>query len=102
MIIKYTKQQYQAKVTELEGFYNQLVTHEGRMTELKSEMFQFWDDPNAQKTAQILTSQLQHVHNAMDQIAATISFYKSAIDKLSATGTIVDSILEKALGILAM
>ena len=40
--IKYTKSQYLAKISELEGYYNMLAEHLARMQDLKSKMFEFW------------------------------------------------------------
>ena len=100
LIVKYTKAQYQAKITELEGYYNQLAQHLARMQELKSQMFNFWDDANAQKTGLILSNEIRSVQNAMDRTSDTLTFYKSAIDKLDGADLSVGDILGDALSIL--
>lgn len=98
--IKYTKAQYQAKISELEGYYSQLEQHLARMQELKSQMFNFWDDSNAQTTGQILAIQIRSVQNAMDRTTDTLTFYKSAIEKLDGANLSVSDLLGDALSIL--
>lgn len=100
LTVKYTQAQYQAKITELEGYYAQLEQHLTRMQELKSQMFNFWDDPNAQTTGQILAVQIRNVQNAMDRTSDTLSFYKSAIEKLDGVNISVGDLLGDALSIL--
>ena len=100
LTVKYTKAQYQAKISELEGYYNQLAQHLARMQELKGQMFNFWDDSNAQTTGQILAIQIRNVQNAMDRTYDTLIFYKNAVEKLDGTNLMVDDLLGDALSIL--
>lgn len=98
--IKYTKGQYLAKVAELEGYYNQLNTHLGRMEELKAQMFHFWDDAAARETGQVLAREIRSVKSAMDMTRDTLIFYKSAIEKLDGANLSALDIIGEALGIL--
>lgn len=98
--VRYTQAQYQAKIAELEGYYNQLNQHLERMNSLKSEMFNFWDDANAQTTGQILAVEIRHVQNTMDRVNDTLTFYKSAIEKLEGANISVGDILGDVLGLL--
>ncbi len=98
--VSYTQAQYQGKITELEGYYKQLELHLGRMQELKNQMFDFWNDPNAQTTGQILAVEIRAVQTAMDRTADTITFYKSTIDKMDGANLSVADILADALGLL--
>lgn len=100
-VVKYTKAQYQAKITELEGYYNQLDQHVARMQDLKSKMFSFWEDANAQTAGQILAAQIRDVQKTMDRTNATINFYKSAIDQLDGANFSVGDILKDALSVLS-
>jgi len=100
LTVKYTKAQYQAKISELEGYYNQLAQHLARMQELRSQMFNFWNDSNAQTTGQILSVQIRSVQNAMDRTTDTLIFYKSAIEKLDGANLSVGDLLGDALKIL--
>ena len=101
MMINYTKAQYQAKITELEGQYAQLVQHLERMEELKKQMFDFWNDPNAEKTGEILAIQIRQVKNAMDRTQDLLGFYKSTVEKLDGAGGVVGGLLSQALSILS-
>lgn len=98
--IVYTKGQYLAKISELEGYYDKLNQHLERMQALKSEMYNFWEDANAQKTGLILTSEIRHVQNSMDRVHDSLSFYKSTIEKLDGTNQAIGDFLEEVIGFL--
>lgn len=100
-ILKYSKAQYQAKISELEGYYAQLEQHLQRMEDLKSEMYNFWNDKNAQTTGQILAIEIRAVRSAMDRTNDMLTFYKSAVDKLGGTDSAVGDLLQEALNLLS-
>ena len=100
LLIKYTKAQYQAKITELEGYYQQLEQHLTRMQDLKGQIFSFWNDANAQKTGQILAAQIRNVQTCMDRTNDTLIFYKAAIEKLDGADLSVSDLLDEALSVL--
>lgn len=98
--VRYTKGQYQAKITELQGYYSQLESHLSNMEGLKEKMYQFWDDENARTTGTALASEIRQVKNAMDRTRDMLTFYKGAIDKLDATNISVGSTITDALDVL--
>ena len=100
LIIKYTKAQYQAKITELESYSQQLEQHLSRMEGLKEKMFQFWDDPNARTVGQVLNIQIRQVRNATTRTNDLLTFYRTSVEKLDASGGLASGLLEEAMGIL--
>ena len=100
VIVKYTKAQYTAKITELEGYYSQLTTHLTRMEALKEKIYSFWDDANAQTAGLALNKQIRDVKNAMDTTNELLTFYKSAVEKLEGANIKVSDILGDILGVL--
>lgn len=100
ILVNYTKAQYEAKVVELEGYYNMLSQHLTKMEELKSKMFEFWDDENAQKTGLLLSVKIGSVRDTMDSTNESILFYKSTIEKLDGANLSVGDMIGDALGIL--
>lgn len=99
--VKYTKAQYEAKIAELEGYYMQLEEHLARMEDLKSQMFNFWDDSNAQMVGQVLAVEIRSVRTAMDRTKDMLIFYKSAVEKLDGANLSASGLLQDALGILS-
>lgn len=99
-VVKYTKAQYEAKISELEGYHNQLNEHLARMEDLKSQLFKFWNDSNAQTTGMILAEQIRKVRTAMDRTTDSINMYKSAIENLEGVNFSAGNILSEALKIL--
>ena len=100
-ILKYSKAQYLAKISELEGYYGQLEQHLQRMEDLKSQMFQFWNDKNAQTTGQILAIEIRSVRSAMDRTNDMLTFYRSTVEQLGGTDGAVGDILQQALSMLS-
>ena len=98
--VKYTKAQYQAKITELEGYYNQLNQHLERMKELKEQLFKFWNDANAQTTGQLLAAEIRKVQTAMDRTSDSITMFKAAIDGMDGVNFSIGDILGDALNIV--
>ena len=99
-ILKYSKAQYQAKISELEGYYAQLEQHLARMEELKSQMFNFWDDPNAQTAGQVLAAEIRSVRSAMDRTSDMLNLYKSSVESMGGTDSAVKDLLSDALSVL--
>lgn len=100
-IVKYTKAQYQAKITELEGYYAQLEQHLTNMENLKDNMFQFWDDENARTTGKILNATIRQVQNAMTRTSDLLIFYKSAIEKMSGADSTAKELLDDAFSVIS-
>ena len=82
--VRYTKAQYMARITELEGYHGQLQQHLEKLEELREQVFVFWEDANAEKIGKILDIQIRQVQNSMDRTHDLLIFYKSAVEKLDA------------------
>lgn len=80
--VRYTKAQYMARITELEGYHGQLQQHLEKLEELREQVFVFWEDANAEKIGKILDIQIRQVQNSMDRTHDLLIFYKSAVEKL--------------------
>lgn len=100
IMVKYSQAQYQAKITELEGYIAQLQQHLDTMKELREKMFQFWDDDNARLTGDVLNIQIKSVQSAMDRATDMLIFYKSTVEKMSGANLSISGMLADALGIL--
>lgn len=99
--VRYTKAQYMARITELEGYHGQLQQHLEKLEELREQVFVFWEDANAEKIGKILDIQIRQVQNSMDRTHDLLIFYKSAVEKLDGANLDVGQVLESALGTLA-
>ena len=100
VVLKYTKAQYQAKISELENYLAQLKDHRQKMAELKERMFNFWDDPNARKAGEALAVQIRQVDNSMMRTNDMLRFYQQSVEKLGGTDSAVGGLLEDAISIL--
>lgn len=99
--VRYTKAQYMARITELEGYHGQLQQHLEKLEELREQVFVFWEDANAEKIGKILDIQIRQVQNSMDRTHDLLIFYKFAVEKLDGANLDVGQVLESALGTLA-
>lgn len=100
IMVSYTKAQYEAKITELDGYRKMLENHYQTMDGLRSKIAEFWDDENARTAAQALQIQMRQVRNAMDRTDDMLTFYRSSVQKLDGANLGVGSMLQDALGVL--
>lgn len=97
IVINYSKAQYTEKITELEGYYAMLQEHLNRMEELKTQMFDFWDDEDARTAAKALQEQIIKVKNQMEYTALTLTNFRTTVAEMDSTKSLVGSDLEKAI-----
>ena len=100
-VVKYTKAQYQAKIGELNRFNSRLETHLQQLEGFKDEMFQFWQDDNAQAVGEALTSEIKAVRNSMEQVQSYLGFYESCVEKLEGADADVLSTIGDAISLLS-
>lgn len=95
--VKYTKAQYLAKITELEGCEKELSEALGRLETLRDQIDSFWHDENARKEYNILVKQINHVKIQMDRVRSFLSIYRSAVEKLDGVNIDISELLGDAL-----
>jgi hypothetical protein len=100
-MVSYTKSQYEAKITELKGYYSQLEKHLTTMEGYKDSMYDFWDDENARTTGEMLAIEIRQVRNAMDRTQDMLTFYESSVEKLDGANIGVASTIQQAIAILS-
>lgn len=100
VVIKYTKAQYQSKIDELEAYYNELARHLTNLENLKSQMFDFWNDENARKAADSLVNTITKVKGEMNYTREMIIMYKNIVAKLDSTNASMSDFLEEASSML--
>ena len=102
MILNYTKKDYLAKITELETYHDLLDRHLDILRGLKSEMFNFWDDEEGRKTAEVLNLIIKHTATTMTDIQETLALYRSNVEKLGGASESGDNILDTVLELLKL
>lgn len=102
VVIKYTKAQYQAKIDELEAYYSELARHLTNLENLKSQMFDFWNDENARKAADSMVNTIAKVKGEMNYTREMIIMYKNIVAKLDSTNASMSDLLEEASSMLKL
>lgn len=97
IVLKYSKQEYQNKITELEGYYAQLENHLARLEALKTQMFEFWDDEKARRAGIALQEIILKVRNQLNYTNMTLSTFNNCVGDMDQTMTLVGSDLEQAI-----
>lgn len=98
--LKYEQSQYEAKFSELEGYFKLLSEHKDRMETLRSQMYDFWNDKNTQKVAEVLLEQIHQVENAMDRTKEMMIFYSKTVNIMGGASSAIQTELDNALKIL--
>ena len=99
--VKYTKSQYLAKITELEGCEKELSEALGRLESLRDQIDSFWHDENARKEYNILLKQINNVKVQMDRVRSILSIYRSTVEKLDGINIDISELLGEALGAIS-
>ena len=102
VIVNYAKKDYDAKITQLEGYNNLLNEHLGKMRELKGQIKEFWSDDNTETTVMILHEMILKTERTMDDVKENLIFYRSIVDKLEGVNNSSKGVLEEALGFLKL
>lgn len=97
IVLNYSKAQYNEKITELESYYSMLETHLSRMEELKSQMYEFWNDEDARNAARALQEQIDRVKTQMLHTSLTLTSFRTTVTEMDSTKSLVGSDLEKAI-----
>lgn len=100
-LFNYTKDQYEVKVSELEGLLARLKEHLSRLQELRSQLPQFWEDDTAQKTGEALDKTIKQVIDAMNLSENLLSTYKTVIESLGGSKETLSELITDALGVLS-
>ena len=99
-IYKYTQNEYQKKVSELEELHTELKGHLETLLDLRRQMASFWRDEHAQKTGAVLDINIQKVRNNMQTVDDLIRIYKEAVNSIGGSNNVMDEVLGAAGSIL--
>ena len=93
-ILKYSAGTYQRKISALEGYYSQLVTHLDQLQNLQEQMKDFWDgSASSAEYMRLIGEKINEVKNRMDDCKNTNIQYQQVVDDLSNAGSTVDNIV---------
>jgi len=102
VIINYTKSQYLAKITELQGYYDMLAAHLDKLKGLKDQVVEFWQDDSSEKTLQLLQITINDVERSMQRTNEMLIFYRTTVEKMDASGSFADGSFEKLFGLVGL
>lgn len=93
-VLKYSAGTYQRKISALEGYYSQLVTHLDQLTTLQGQMKDFWDGSSSStEYMNLITEKINEVKDRMDDCKNTNIQYQQIVDDLANAGSTVDNIV---------
>ena len=99
-IVKYTKAQYTAKISEIEGCVQRLQNHLNTLEGLKSQVQNFWDDPQTPEYLKRLTTAIIGVRNAMDRTQKLLAEYNGMVNEMGGVTAMTTGVLEDIGGVI--
>lgn len=96
MIIKYTRQQYERKITALEGYAAQLKTHLAELEGYKNKIKQIWNDEQGVEYYKQVSKYVRACKNALDRVDRVRMIYQEAMGDMVGTGTVIDETIADA------
>lgn len=100
MAIKYSKQQYLAKIDALEGYKSQLQNHLDTLENYREQIYSFWDDEQARQLYKTLNKTTHNVRVAMDRTQESINMHKKTVDQMEEVQGAVSTTLEIATSVI--
>ena len=93
-ILKYSAGTYQRKISALEGYYSQLVTHLEQLNTLQGQMKDFWDgSASSAEYMNLISDKINEVKNRMEDCKNTNIQYQQVVDDMANAGSTVDNIV---------
>lgn len=99
-IFNYSKTQYEAKITALQGYVNTLSGHLGKLETLRDGIENFWNDANARETYKALNSTITQVKRTMTTANNLITKYQAIVTNLDGSKEAVQGLVSDAMGLL--
>lgn len=99
-IVKYTKAQYTAKISEIEGCVQRLQNHLNTLEGLKSQVQNFWDDSQTPEYLKRLTTAIVGVRNAMDRTQKLLAEYNGMVNEMGGVTAMTTGVLEDIGGVI--
>lgn len=96
MILKFGKNEYETKISTLEGYANLLEQHLTRLESLKSRIGEFWKDERAADYAITLTNQITTVRFQIDRVRGLKLMYQEISAEMSGADEKVKGLIEAA------
>jgi hypothetical protein len=100
VIVKYTKSQYTAKIAELQGCITRLQSHLTTLENLKSQVRNFWDDPQTPDYLKQLTTAIVGVRNAMDRTTKLLHEYNGMVEEMGGVTAMTTGIVDDIAGVI--
>lgn len=82
IIVRYSKAQYQEKISRLDGCVKKLDTHLSTMEALRDQFKQVWDDDVAMQYYEQIKVQIQAVKNAHEATNRQIDMWQEVIREM--------------------
>ncbi len=100
-VVKYSKQQYLAKISTLQGLFNELGNHLNTMEGLRDRFTQIYTDGNADDLIKELNTQIKAVRNAQNQVNEQMQLWEAAIKEMEDTVTDQNPLIEDIHGLVS-
>lgn len=95
-VLKYQRQVYVDKYNAVNGILGRLETNLGELEQLKTDMFNFWNDEAARQAGSLLQDQIQLVKNQINLTKSWLKTYEKVTDELDRGSTLINDIADEA------
>lgn len=96
VIFKYSKGEYEAKITTLEGYVSNLETLLSDFETKKSQISTFWDDDKAVEFTNIINTNIRNCRSSINRTNVTISQLKGTVKQMEGGDAAVGQLWDDA------
>ena len=82
-VLNYTAQTYQNKINAITDLLERLSSHLATMKDLRSQVYNFWDDDLAREACQDLDIMIRQVENTQERTLDLLNLYRGIVDDMS-------------------
>lgn len=99
-VFKYTKNEYESKITELEGQLAALEEHYNTMLQMRDQVPTFWKDDNGEEVYRDLVKTIDETYTQMESVKSYMRTLRNVVSKLDSSNEVVRDTLDQLMDFL--
>lgn len=101
-VFKYTKSEYEQKITELERAYANLDEHKTNLINLRSQIPTFWKDAAGQETSRALNDTIGQTEREMQTVKKFIELFRTTVTELDESQNKISTTIDELQKLISL
>ena len=101
-LFRYTKNEYEQRITELESYITELDGHLVDMRSLREQIVQFWDDDNAREVSRELDRTIDETVREMSASKSYLQTLRTVVSELDGSKGVITETIQDLISAVTM